>query len=487
MARIDYEDIVENMDRPTLVIAGPGAGKTYLLSDRVVRLLSAGIENSKITVVTFGKDASLNMREELLDPSGHWKLSSDSVPKIATLHSVGFQIVNRSPRTVGLRKAGLSVQHDEFVKDLMYRDAAYILGHGEDDAKAAMMCKAEGNCERNDEYRKFDICAKYWEIMAKCDRVDFDDQILFACRILERQPDVLQKYQESAQQLLVDEYQDINAAQHKLIELLSRANRKGLFAVGDDAQSIYSFRGASPRYIVEFQKYYPEAITPPLSHSRRCHENILRNAEKVLTKYYLDWTGPFDLEFHCEIDDEPYVWQMPSEVTEAVMVAKLAKKYLSIGMTVLVLAPKKDLFGEVSRRLTKAGVPHVCPINLLPTHTKRRLEALSTVTEWVQKPQNNFVTRLTIEWIINGGIARVAGAKSGRKLKAETKERRTIVERGVALLWEGVNRKKDLYKVMSEEESLCEDLEKAREVMSGVLEKYELGVLEKSKKKPSAL
>jgi len=79
---------------------------------------------------------------------------------------------------------------------------------------------------------------------------------------------------------------------------------------------------------------------------------------------------------------------------------------------------REELFGEVTKKLMKKGVPYVCPINLLPKHTERRLEALSTVLEWVQKPQDNFITRLTIEAIINNGIAKVPGCKGRSKTAA---------------------------------------------------------------------
>ena len=472
---LDYESIVTNTESPTLVLAGPGAGKTHLLSDRVVRLLSSGASSTEITVLTFGKDASLNMREELLSPSGHWQLPAADLPRIATLHSLGFEIVNESPRTVGLRKADLAVQPVAFVSELIYRDAAYIQGYTRPDGDTARSCKAEGNCVPSDESARCAICSKYWDIMAKCDRIDFDDQILFACRILERKPDILRTFQARAKHLLVDEYQDINAAQHKLIELLSQPNRTGLFAVGDDAQSIYGFRGTSPCYILDFREHYPDAITPPLPHSWRCHENILRTAEKVLTANYKKWTGPFDLTFHRDIDDMPYVWQMPSEATEATMVAKLAKKYSSVGQSVLILAPKKELFAGVTKKLTQYGVPHVCPVSLLPKHTERRMASLSTFAKWVQEPQSNFLTRLTLETALNGGVAKVPGATHSAALKPETIERRSAVESEVAMLWEGVNKQTNLYEVLCGTEGMSKALEKVRDVMSGTLGEYQRG------------
>lgn len=473
MALKDYEEIVENLTSPTLVLAGPGAGKTYLLSDRVNRLLRKDVDSSKITVVTFGKDASQNMRDELLNPSGHWKLSSNNLPKIVTLHSLGFEIVKTSPRTVGLRKKDLTVQPDEYIKTLLFRDASYILGYEKDDGDDARSCKTQGDCDPDEKYKKCAVCKKYWEIMAKCNLIDFDDQIIFACKILEAKPEILQEYQEKAEHLLVDEYQDINAAQHSLIELLSRKNRNGLFAVGDDAQSIYSFRGGTPNFILDFKRYYTEAETPPLLNSRRCHELIIENAEKVLIQYYDRWTGPFELKFHRDIDDQPYVYQMPSEITEAKKVAHLAKKYTGLGMSVLVLAPKKELFGEITKALSKNDIPHVCPTSLLPKHSEKRLRALLIITEWVQKPEDNFLTRQAIETTINGGVAKVPGAQGGKKTGPDTIKKRKDIEREVAALWEPVNQRRNLFKALKECGSISANLEKARNVLLGLLDEYE--------------
>jgi DNA helicase-2/ATP-dependent DNA helicase PcrA len=160
---------------------------------------------------------------------------------------------------VKLKKTGLEVQNLEEVKRLLFRDAALILGHTEIDSLDASKCKSCEDCSESPGEEYCQICDKYREIMSKCNYIDFDDQIHFACQILEKYPDILEKYQSQAEHLLVDEYQDINAAQFKMIELLSKENRKGLFAVGDDAQSIYAFRGGDPKFILRFKDDFSEA------------------------------------------------------------------------------------------------------------------------------------------------------------------------------------------------------------------------------------
>jgi superfamily I DNA/RNA helicase len=152
------------------------------------------------------------------------------------------------------------VLEDDSVKSLLYRDATLILGFKKEIGERAYNCKIEGNCKIDIEKKECQICKKYWQIMSHCNYIDFDDQVLFACELLENFHDLLNEYQVRSQHLLVDEYQDINSAQFRLIELLSRKSRNGLFAVGDDGQSIYGFRGGSPEFILRFDKDFLEHL-----------------------------------------------------------------------------------------------------------------------------------------------------------------------------------------------------------------------------------
>ncbi|MCK4547889.1 MAG: ATP-dependent helicase [Candidatus Eisenbacteria sp.] len=226
------------------------------------------------------------MRWELVNPTGHFQVDWKDVPRISTMHSLGLQLVKKKARSLRLRKTDLIVLQDEKAKRLLYRDAALLCGLSEADADAAATCKQRGDCRQDEDSTDCKVCEKYWEIMSKCNALDYDDQVLFACRVLEADPDLLALYQSRASHLLVDEYQDINAAQFRMIELLSRTSRDGLFVVGDDAQSIYGFRGADPGLILHFETDFPGAATPPLSHSRRCHKAIVDDAVKILQIYY---------------------------------------------------------------------------------------------------------------------------------------------------------------------------------------------------------
>jgi len=330
------------------------------------------------------------------------------------------------------------------VKRLLFRDAALILGFTENDSSDASKCKSCGDCSDFPHGEYCQICEKYREIMSKCNYIDFDDQIHFACRILESYPDILEKYQAQAEHLLVDEYQDINAAQFKMIELLSKENREGLFAVGDDAQSIYAFRGGDPKFILRFRNDFPSAEVTTLAHSRRCHKRIMEDSFRVLERHYPDWTGKPKLEYHKEIGDQPYIWHLPSEKTEAKFVAVIAKEAVQQKKTVLILVPKKEFFQLLMDALTKRKVPHSCSIDLLPD----RVEIAKRFTDWVQNPSDSFQTRLIIEDLINKGIASVPGANKMSNAKKETFEKRIEVETEIARLWEAVDKDNDLYSVI---------------------------------------
>lgn len=467
----NYEEIVNNFASPTLVIAGPGAGKTYLLADRVMRLLKNKTNKETITVLAFTKDARQRMQDELTDPKGHWKLQFKQLPRILTTHSLAFEILNENPHDLGLLKTNLSVQEDSDVKQLMYRDAALILDFDEEDGRDAHKCKQHGDCRKRSSEKKCQICIKYWEIMRKCNRVDFDDQVLFACEILEKNSEILTKYQSRANHLLLDEYQDFNAAQFRLIELLSRKSRNGLFVVGDDAQSIYGFRGGSPKFILRFRQDFPNAQIGSLPYNRRCPKGIMNTALSFVTRHYPEYKGiknVEDVQFTNAADVEPYIWQAPSEIAEAKEVANIARSSLEKEKTVLILAPKKAFFPLLVQKLRACHVAYDCDESFLP----KGIAVANRFVEWVAYPEDNFRTRVVIEDLINTGIAKVPGAAKTRRCKPETIEMRIAEEKRIAKLWQRVDKQTSLFSVIQEIEDTYPTLEKIRDALTKLIESY---------------
>ncbi len=469
----DYEAIVSGTDAPTLVLAGPGAGKTYLLADRVQRLLNQGVRKEQITLLTFGKDASTHTRDVLVDQCGDFRIAREDLPRISTINAFGYGIVREKPRAVGLRKTGLQVQGNGQIRELLFRDAALACGYRKEDGTAALKWKQEGDVVSAPPETLHLICEKYLEFMRKCNCIDFDDQVILACQILEADADMLAAYQEQSTHLLIDEYQDINAAQFRLIELLSGGSRSGLFVVGDDAQSIYEFRGASPKFILRFAEDFPGARTPPLACSRRCPKEIMGDAAKMLQRYYSEWTGPFDLEYRTGPGEVPEVLQVPSDKGEAKMVATIAQQAISEGKSVMVLAPKESFFPSISKALTDFDVPHDCPSSLLPMREGNRLGVMTDLARWVASPNDSLLSRVALEVLINDGAARVAGGKRTANLKPETLEARVAAETDIAALWEQVNRDHDLYSVIASVDSDSEPLRSIKNILLDLLESYE--------------
>lgn len=472
MKNTDYESIVTNFNQPILVLAGPGAGKTHLLADRVTRLIDKGVSEDSITVLTFGKDANLHMKAKLLNKEKGFGLVFNKLPNISTMHSLGFEILNRNLRYFNLKKDNLNVLENEDVKYLLYRDATLILGYNKDIGDVAYNCKIKGDCKVDLGKKECQICKKYWQIMAKCNYIDFDDQVLFACQLLENFPNLLNEYQQRAQHLLVDEYQDINSAQHRLIELLSRKSRNGLFVVGDDAQSIYGFRGSSPEFILRFDKDFTGAFITPLNHSRRCHQNIIKAAEFPLRKYYTSWTGPFELDYHIPLGDEPEIINVKSDLAEANLVTQISREALSEGKSVLVLVPKKSFFKRLSYNLRKHGIPHICPINLLPDWVNDRFQTIEHILNWVKDPEDNFKLRLAIETLSNNGIAKIPGGTITSKCKPETLENRLKINTEIASLWAKVDKNTFLLTVLTSSLNLSKELELIKTTLKGLNDSF---------------
>ena len=229
--------------------------------------------------------------------------------------------------------------------------------------------------------------------------------------------------------------------------------------MGDDAQSIYGFRGGDPKFILQFKDDFPGAEVTTLAHSRRCHENIMEDAFKVLEKYYPDWTGKPDLTYHKDIGDQPNIWHLSSETFEAKVTAAVAHDAIQEKKTVLILAPKKEFFPLLLKELTKQQVPHNCSIDLLPD----RVGTAKRFIDWVQNPDDSFLTRLVIEDLINTGIAAVTGAKKDGRAKQSTIENRIAEEKNIAALWDDVDKHNDLYSIIADYDNGNKTLGKIRD------------------------
>ena len=375
------------MNGPTLLLAGPGTGKTYQLARRIQSLVDThGVAADEITVITYTREAAQGMRAKINTRDKPEYIEPSKQPKkILTMHSLGHGIINENASAIGL-KPGVSVVTDRVLKEGLMRDAALIAGSTEADCRTASDDKAKANTSASPESIK--IQAEYVKLLRACNAVDFDDQIALACDILSKNESVLESYRASAKHLLVDEYQDINADQHRLITLLTSGQPEGLFAVGDDDQSVYGFRGGDPKYIRNFSSDFPGAKVLQLQMSRRCLKNILDCAVSVVTKYDPSRVPKAPPTYQGETAGLVQIWNCPSEAREGKLIGKAiyAKTASGEADSFFVLVPSRNYVQPIAKGLTDAGVAHEIGTS---GEESEEWATLLTLRSWLQEPTNH--------------------------------------------------------------------------------------------------
>jgi ATP-dependent DNA helicase Rep len=426
------ETELHKMEGPLLLLAGPGTGKTYQLARRIKFLVEdMNVDPKTISVITFTAAAAANMRARISDPrhAGTFVDRQAQPESICTMHSFGYRIIRENARLLDLPD-NLSVVQSDTTKAILMGDAAQLAGFERSHSKEAIRCRQHGDC-KPDNSRKCQICSRYCSILRACSAIDYDDQILLACRLLKGHADVAATYRAAATHLLVDEYQDINAGQFELIQTLSAGQEKGLFVVGDDDQSIYSWRGGSPLFIRNFEEHFGEgARVESLLHSRRCHRKVLEGSLRVVEHY--DKSRRRKGTFTYESADGPpiVIHNVPSDKREAAIVLGIILNALP-SKKVLVLVPSRGHAVLICGRLRKARIKYVAPEPLPGSG----LPVVERLTSWLQKPDDNIALRECLETTLG---TKQSPVPSNRVRKAEKIALRENALRKVSGLWKPV-------------------------------------------------
>lgn len=281
---------VKQIDGPLLILAGAGSGKTRVVTHRIAYMIEQGINPWNILAIAFTNKAAGEMRERVDDIVG---FGSDSV-WISTFHSTCVRILRRHIDRLGYetnftiydtddQKATIKQLCKSMNVDTKYLKEKSILG---------AISAAKNEMQDPDAYenasdpgprtRKIaEIYREYQKTLKKNNALDFDDLLVKTVQLFQRCPDILENYQERFRYICVDEYQDTNTVQFELIRLLAMKYRN-LCVVGDDDQSIYKFRGANIRNILDFEKNYPDAMVVKLEQNYRSTKNILDAANAVI-------------------------------------------------------------------------------------------------------------------------------------------------------------------------------------------------------------
>ena len=278
---------VKVTDGPVLVISGPGSGKTRALTHRIAWLIANGADPESILAVTFTNKAAGEIRERVHKLLG----GRERKPTVGTFHAVGLRIMRREAATIGYG-ANFTILDSSDQQSLMKRVLSTLETRKElsPGAVLAKVQELKTGLVRPHEFKPTNfvenIVARayvaYQEELRRSNVMDFGDLIMLPVRLFQEHPEVLAKYQNAWRHILVDEYQDTSYDQYTLIKLLASQHRN-LFVIGDDAQSIYRFRQADIRNILNFQKDYPEATIVLLEQNYRSTKNILAAAQAVIS------------------------------------------------------------------------------------------------------------------------------------------------------------------------------------------------------------
>jgi DNA helicase-2/ATP-dependent DNA helicase PcrA len=285
-------EAVSHLTGPLLILAGAGSGKTRVLAHRVAYLIATSYKPWQILAVTFTNKAAGEMRERIAGLIG---ADGAREAAIGTFHAICARILRRDGEAIGLTRSFTiydradqvalvkSVLRRLDLDDKRFSPNGMLAWIGQRKDELADVATAKRQAANYYDETAARVYEAYQRQLAEDDAVDFDDLLMRTVFLFEQHPDVLARYQGRWQQILVDEYQDTNRAQYLLCRHLA-AKHRNLAVVGDDDQSIYSWRGADLRNILDFEADYPDAKVVKLEQNYRSTQTILDAAHAVVSR-----------------------------------------------------------------------------------------------------------------------------------------------------------------------------------------------------------
>ena len=284
------KDAVKTVDGPVMIVAGAGSGKTRVLTYRIAYLLQCGVPPANILALTFTNKAAREMRERI-----EMVVPGESARRIwmGTFHSTFARLLRREAEHIGFHRNFSIYDTDDsqgLIKNIMgdmgistQQVSPAAVRHAISSAKNRMMTPAALAEKAFDifEQKVADVFGEYSKRLAAANAMDFDDLILHPIRLLDEHADVLDAWQKQFRFILIDEYQDTNQAQYQIVRRLAAAHQN-ICVVGDDAQSIYAFRGADIRNILDFEQHFRDVRVFRLEQNYRSTKTILAGADSVI-------------------------------------------------------------------------------------------------------------------------------------------------------------------------------------------------------------
>src|ERR1700742_4534620 len=331
---------ITSVDGAVLLLAGAGSGKTRVITHRIAYLIQErGVSPDNILAVTFTNKAAKEMEERVEKILGHSTLAK---PTLATFHSFCVRVLRRDIEALRINGKGLTKSfaiYDETDQQAVVKQALKRLGVDDKQLKPRValgrISWAKNHMIDPQEYflastnpleeKIAHIFEIYRKELLKANAMDFDDLLLETVRLLKSSREVRERYQRRFRYLLIDEYQDTNRPQYELMKLLAGPG-KNVCVVGDEDQSIYSWRGADIRNILEFEKDFPEAKTIRLEQNYRSTQVILEGASAVVARN-LQRKGK-NLWTSREGGANIGYYEAPDGENEALFIADYIQKYM---------------------------------------------------------------------------------------------------------------------------------------------------------------
>ena len=362
---------VTHGDGPLLILAGAGSGKTKTLTHRIAYLIGElKVFPSRILAVTFTNKAAKEMRQRLAQLLDEEADNSQFMPWMGTFHSICVRILRMDGANIGLDKRFLIYDTDDQVslmkqimkargltdKDIKPRAVLSVISNAKNEMRSAEDFSMSARGPR--EQKIAELFFAYEKALKEAAALDFDDLLIKTVELLRAKSDIRQKWQRQFEYILIDEYQDTNAVQYALIKLLVN-ERRNLCVVGDDAQSIYSFRGADYTNILNFERDFPGTTVVKLEQNYRSTGAILDLANSLIQHniHRTDknlWTANGD-------GIDPKLWQLYSESEEALAIANEIQAQIANGRQygdVAVLYRTNAQSYAIERALRQSYIPY---------------------------------------------------------------------------------------------------------------------------------
>jgi DNA helicase-2/ATP-dependent DNA helicase PcrA len=358
------------------VVAGAGTGKTAVIAERFRRLVKGGAPPESILVMTFTDRAAAEMRERIED------LIGGVAPAVGTFHAIalswlradgravgvpaGFRIITGADRWILARElmwelGDLALTGDERPDDLVSPALQMVERLKQELVPLERLSAWAEKAEDREKAELMQACVRlFGAYEAECRKqrlLDFDDLLLLTVRMLERRPALLEAYRARHPHVLVDEYQDLNLAQERLVELIAGGGQP--FVVGDDDQSIYRFRGASRASLERFLRAFPAANTVTLARNHRSSRRIVATASALIANN----PDRLSKQLHSsQGGDKVELWSCPDGATEADAIAREAERLIASGVApsdIAVLCRTNAIARPIAGALAAHALPHV--------------------------------------------------------------------------------------------------------------------------------